>query len=221
MLNPSGDRGTRTGTAWRLTLLWFFAVAVSLLLDQPIAARIYNSSIHTTIFLSPVAQSIKIPGTYYFTLFVAAILLVLHRSHARGALLLCLSGIGAGIFYQVGKWIIGRQRPLSNQIVFNTRPFNIEFFSGGLKGLIFSHPDLSFPSGHATIAFATATALTICLPRWAPLFFLVAIVVAAERVLEDVHYLSDVTAGAGLGVLAALLAAHLLQSLSLPVTNSD
>ena len=220
MLNASAERDSSRRIFWWITLLWIFAVGVAFFLDKSIASRVYSSGLHLVLYVSPIAHLIKFAGTYYLTLAIAAILLVLHRRHARAALLLCLSGIIAGFFYQVGKWILGRQRPIFDHRVFNTTPFHFEYFRGGLHGLVTSQQDLSFPSGHACIAFATAAALTICLPRWAPLFFLVAIVVAAERVLEGVHYLSDVTAGAGLGVLAALLSARVLQSLSLPVTNS-
>jgi membrane-associated phospholipid phosphatase len=221
MRNASVERGTRTRIAWRITLLWLAAVAISFLLDQPIASRVYSSGLHVDLYISPVAHLVKVAGTYYFTLAAAAILLVLHRSHVRTALLLCSSGLIAGLFYQSAKWIVGRQRPIFDHRVFNTRPFHLEFFRGGVHGMIVSQADLSFPSGHACIAFATATALTLCLPRWAPIFFLVALAVAAERVLEGVHYLSDVVAGAGFGVLAALLTACILRSLSLPVTNSE
>jgi membrane-associated phospholipid phosphatase len=221
MLTASADRGTSGMTARQIALLWFFALAVSFFFDEPIASRVFSSGFYSTIYLSPVAHLIKFAGTYYLTLGIAAILLVLHRSHVRAALLLCLSGIVVGLFYQIGKWMIGRHRPIFDRKVFNTAPFHFDYFSGGLHGLLFSQPDLSFPSGHTCIAFATATALTICIPRWAPLFFLVAVVVAIERVLEGAHYPSDVIAGAGLGVLAAFLTARVLRWSSLAVTNLD
>lgn len=59
----------------------------------------------------------------------------------------------------------------------------------------------SFPSGHATVAFACATVLALAVPRlrW-PLFALAA-VIAFSRVYVGVHYPLDVVAGAALGVL--------------------
>ncbi|HXH87742.1 MAG TPA: phosphatase PAP2 family protein [Gaiellaceae bacterium] len=58
----------------------------------------------------------------------------------------------------------------------------------------------SFPSGHATVAFACATALALAVPRlrW-PLFTLAALI-AFSRVYVGVHYPLDVLAGAVLGV---------------------
>ena len=59
----------------------------------------------------------------------------------------------------------------------------------------------SFPSGHSINAFAIGTVLVLSLPPlWAPLS-LVAISIAASRVVMGLHYLSDVVVGALLGVL--------------------
>jgi len=58
----------------------------------------------------------------------------------------------------------------------------------------------SFPSGHATVAFACATMLALAVPRlrW-PLFTLAALI-AFSRVYVGVHYPLDVLVGAILGV---------------------
>ncbi|MEN0057208.1 MAG: phosphatase PAP2 family protein, partial [Bdellovibrio sp.] len=60
---------------------------------------------------------------------------------------------------------------------------------------------LSFPSGHGSSAFATATSLAysygykVGIPAYALAGF-----VAASRVNENIHWLSDVVAGAALGI---------------------
>lgn len=59
----------------------------------------------------------------------------------------------------------------------------------------------SFPSGHAAGAFAFAAFLSTLAPRYSPLLFAFAIVVAASRSVLGVHYPSDVIAGALLGAL--------------------
>ncbi len=61
----------------------------------------------------------------------------------------------------------------------------------------------SFPSGHATVAFACATVLALAVPRlrW-PLYALAALI-AFSRVYVGVHYPGDVLAGAVLGVAIA------------------
>jgi membrane-associated phospholipid phosphatase len=106
------------------------------------------------------------------------------------------------------KWVVGRQRPITH-----IAPFDFEFFTGGLHGL-FSGKNLCFPSGHACMAFTTATAVGICLPRWRILFYAIALVVAAERIYENAHYLSDVVAGAGLGWLSAHATRWVLERLA-------
>jgi undecaprenyl-diphosphatase len=63
----------------------------------------------------------------------------------------------------------------------------------------------SFPSGHATTAFALATLLALWYPRWAIGFLGLAVGVGFTRVLLGVHFPSDVLAGAALGMGAALI----------------
>jgi undecaprenyl-diphosphatase len=62
----------------------------------------------------------------------------------------------------------------------------------------------SFPSGHATVAFACATVLAMAVPRlrW-PLYALAALI-AFSRVYVGVHFPLDVLAGAVLGVGIAI-----------------
>jgi len=74
--------------------------------------------------------------------------------------------------------------------------------------------DWSFPSNHATVAFALATVIALVADRrmtvWLALVF--AVVAAAARVLEGVHYPHDVAAGALLGVLVVTVAWWLLRA---------
>lgn len=61
----------------------------------------------------------------------------------------------------------------------------------------------SFPSGHATVAFACATMLAATDRRLAIPAFVLAALVAWSRVYVGVHYPLDVLAGAVLGVVLA------------------
>ena len=65
--------------------------------------------------------------------------------------------------------------------------------------------DFSFPSGHATTGFAAATGLFLIsrkkLRGKAPIFYLVGILPAIGRVLQGVHTIADVAAGAVLGIV--------------------
>ena len=74
----------------------------------------------------------------------------------------------------------------------------------GLKALIREkRPDStahnSFPSGHATAAFAVATAESAFHPRQAALWYLGATLISYSRVRLNRHTVGDVVAGAGIG----------------------
>ena len=90
------------------------------------------------------------------------------------------------------KYSINRPRP------FETNPKIIKAGKGGSP---------SFPSGHASEAFATATSLSLIYPKWyviAPAFAWAGIV-GYSRMYLGVHYPSDVLAGAILGSGSAWL----------------
>jgi len=63
----------------------------------------------------------------------------------------------------------------------------------------------SFPSGHAASAAAAMCALLIVAPGLAPVWIAMTLAMALSRVYVGVHYPTDVLAGAGLGVLVALV----------------
>jgi membrane-associated phospholipid phosphatase len=61
----------------------------------------------------------------------------------------------------------------------------------------------SFPSGHATTAFALAAVLGFISARWFGVAIVFAVLIAVSRVALGLHYPSDVFAGAVLGLLGA------------------
>lgn len=61
----------------------------------------------------------------------------------------------------------------------------------------------SFPSGHATAAFAAAGVESALHPKEAPLWYLGATLISASRVALHRHYIHDVLVGAALGYATA------------------
>jgi membrane-associated phospholipid phosphatase len=111
--------------------------------------------------------------------------------------------VSAGVTYII-KGLTGRQRP-SRAGINDPDDFN---FGGGFR----SGGGASFPSGHATAAFATATVVTLETHRWwpkstwyvAPVMFGGATLVGVARLYTNAHWASDVVMGAGIGTLTAL-----------------
>lgn len=87
--------------------------------------------------------------------------------------------------------------------------------ANGLK-LVFQVPrpqtpgSYSFPSGHATIAFAVAAVLARAFPAAGPVFAVVAILGGLARVYFRDHYVIDIVAGFLLGTAIGLAIAHRL-----------
>ncbi len=101
----------------------------------------------------------------------------------------------AGVLDQVVKNVVCRARP--------SAPRAGTFFA---KFPCFpaAYAFASFPSGHATTAFAAALVLALWYPRWAGVFVGLAVLVGLSRVVLGSHFPSDVLAGALLGGGVAL-----------------
>lgn len=69
----------------------------------------------------------------------------------------------------------------------------------------------SFPSTHATIAYAASFILSASHPRYKRLFFILAFLIAFSRIYLGKHYPSDVLAGAILGILIGFISEKILK----------
>jgi lipid A 4'-phosphatase len=116
------------------------------------------------------------------------------RSYALAPLFVFAGVAVAGLTTDLVKAVLGRFRPKL-------------FLRDGSYGFDFLHYQadyLSFPSGHATTAFALATAFTLLWPRPAAVYFLLAAAIGASRVLSNAHWVSDALVGAFVGTVATL-----------------
>ncbi len=119
--------------------------------------------------------------------------------NANASLFLFVSVAGSGVVVDVLKGLIGRLRPyeLFAHQAYGFQPLSIHWSMN------------SFPSGHGQTIFAAMTALAVILPRARYLWLLIAVLVAATRVIVSVHYLSDVVMGAYCGIVGTVLLARL------------
>jgi undecaprenyl-diphosphatase len=78
----------------------------------------------------------------------------------------------------------------------------------------------SFPSGHAARSFLIALIAAWLGPAWlAGILWLWAPLVALARVAMGVHYVSDIVAGAALGIVLALVGLQIYEPVLLWVSN--
>jgi undecaprenyl-diphosphatase len=99
-----------------------------------------------------------------------------------------------GLFVAIVKRLIGRARPF----VAGEAAWTSQF-------LVWRPEYASFPSGHATTAFAAATAIGALWPGLRLLMWTYAVLIAISRVVIVAHHPSDVIAGAIAGAVGALL----------------
>lgn len=110
----------------------------------------------------------------------------------------CAGGLAvalAGLLDQVVKNVLCRARP-------NAADAGV-FFSA-FPCFPAPYALASFPSGHATTAFALATVLSFWRPKWTAAWLALAAAVGWSRIVLGSHFPSDVLAGAVLGVAVAL-----------------
>ena len=103
--------------------------------------------------------------------------------------------ITAGIVNTAIKWLAGRHRPKN---LFDHDLYGFSFFGMGYELT-------SFPSGHTSVVFCIATAISILFPRLCLPVFITALIIGMSRVIITSHFLSDVISGAGVGIISAIV----------------
>jgi undecaprenyl-diphosphatase len=81
-----------------------------------------------------------------------------------------------------------------------------------IKQLVEHTANASFPSDHATSAFAIAITLCLYEKRLGKVFLLLAFLIAFSRVWVGVHYPLDVLIGAVLGFLWAFIVHYIVKT---------
>jgi membrane-associated phospholipid phosphatase len=141
-----------------------------------------------------------------WTIAVLLLIVLIVSAAMRGTMRTLLLGLGTRLQFlffavlvpvltgEVIKWAVGRGRPFVGG---EANAFNFSHFAG-------SEAYASFPSGHATTAFALAFAVAALWPRARIVMLVYAVVIAGTRLVLLAHHPSDVIAGALIGVIGAL-----------------
>jgi membrane-associated phospholipid phosphatase len=180
------------------------ALLIAAILDPFVARLVNESGINRYLQTHHLREVMIAPGWFVFTLCVAVAVGFVHHDGPRASAFLLLTASSAALNEPI-KWMVGRIRPykidatLERLAPYQFEPLRLHYVK-----------NLCFPSGHTMLAFATAAALGMLWPRLRPLWYSIASIVAIERVAENAHWLSDVVAGAALGVGGVYLMAWLL-----------
>jgi membrane-associated phospholipid phosphatase len=170
-------------------------VSALMLLDRPVQHFAQHNSGPGADHVAAVVRHFGQPEVYgTITVGLLATGLAAHKpgiTRAGGRLMTTL--LLAGATSSIGKFALGRPRPDQSM---------------DLDGFVPFSGQAAMPSGHTTMAFALATSLTDEIHRpWATVgLYTVATGVGWSRINDNRHWLSDVVAGALVGITSAKLA---------------
>jgi membrane-associated phospholipid phosphatase len=129
------------------------------------------------------------------TALVIALVWIYDRRRWKAALIVLVAAASTGALSWLIRAAAGRYRPVA---ILNNQSLDGGSFWVPFRG--FSETsDLSWPSGHSTLAFATAAALIYLSPKGKWLFLFIAAGCAITRVVMQAHFYSDILFGSVLG----------------------
>jgi membrane-associated phospholipid phosphatase len=209
---PSHSRRAEAARRWARHSLWLttgIGVAIIVLMYALDATEIGWMPARGTAWLWPVRILTDFGKSAYVLWSLAAMLfaIALLFPRARGTARPVLIGFGTRILFiflavllpvlagEIVKDVVGRGRPFVGG---QANAFNFSHFAG-------TEAYASFPSGHATTAFALAFAVAAVWPHLRSVMLIYAVMIGASRLVLLAHHPSDVMAGALVGVIGAML----------------
>lgn len=132
-------------------------------------------------------------NSYFLVASPVALAIAADPGHSELPLLTAGSELVAAGVVAVLKPLVGRDRPYMTDPTIRIPAGNMDY------------DPRSFPSGHAAVSFAGATAIADARPDWALPAYLLAGLITYSRLYNGVHYPSDVVAGALVGITSARL----------------
>jgi undecaprenyl-diphosphatase len=209
--SPSHSRRAEAARRWARHALWLSASIGAAIITLMYALDVTEIGLmppRGTAWLWPVRILTDFGKSTYVLWSLAAILFVIAIAFPllRGTLRSVAIGFGTRILFiffavllpaltgEIIKDIVGRGRPFVGG---HANAFNFSHFAG-------TEAYASFPSGHATTAFALAFAVAAVWPRARVPMLVYAVLIALSRLVLLAHHPSDVVAGALLGVIGAM-----------------
>lgn len=154
------------------------------------AIRSFGSSFDVVNFIGVFSARMLLP--LMFVAVVAGSYFMRRRDHVSAWEISVHALLSAGLGFVI--------REMIGAIYFRQRPFVTHSFEPLIS---LSWMDASFPSGHATAAFALAATVMRYDRLWGGVLIAFALLVSWGRVFVGVHYPLDVVAGAILGIMSA------------------
>lgn len=198
----------------RKMALWFL-IGVALIfvcyyqVDKAMAGLAYSDDwrryhfLQWLTYLAPAIIAISL-----FSIIYATIKCCLRRYLSVAEKAFFVGGLNTIITVQINnllKIVFGRTWPATwinnNPSWLNSHVYGFHFFRGGKAYA-------SFPSGHTAVVFAMITVLWFGVPKWRCLYAIIGFGIIVGIVGMYYHFVSDVIAGALLGILTGILAAR-------------
>jgi membrane-associated phospholipid phosphatase len=182
--------------------LWLVIVVLAMIGASLIDPWVFHHVQNPHVYDQDWGRALRSVGYWPLWMVLALAWWLVDRQHGHGhrrAAFVAGSVTVAGILGEVLKLIIRRERPGTLNGAYAFRPFTDHLFSSRNFGM---------PSSHAVIAFSGAAAMSMVFPEATVIWYALAIGCGVTRILSGAHYLSDVVAGAAIGIAVAIVIAR-------------
>lgn len=211
-IHDDSIHAAKTLFTWRDGVLagGFTALTVTMFpVDRSFARRLQDSTTQANRFLRNATKDVQFvadPGSILIGVGMYGVGRVAHWREVEDLGLHGTEGVVyAGLVTTVLKDIAGRARP---NVTADTNPHDFKVGRGFGQGDGYR----SFPSGHATVAFAAAAVVTSESQRWsshavwliAPAMYGGATLVGMSRMYNNAHWASDIALGAAIGTFSGI-----------------